>query len=63
MAQIDYDAGYCAGITAFAWWHDGQQMVGTTGMTLHDALTHFAALWNYAPQTIDTTEAQETLHE
>lgn len=30
--------GWAAGVTAFAWWKDGVQYVGTCGTTLKDAL-------------------------
>jgi hypothetical protein len=66
MAQTDYDAGYCAGIVAFAYREGSQHLVGRgeNCMRLFDALTHFADLWNYAPHNgTHTSEAQETLHE
>lgn len=31
--------GYREGVTAYAWWKDGVQYVGTCGATLADALT------------------------
>ena len=44
-----YDKGFEDGLTAFAWWKDGQQHVGTSGVTLRDAKAGIKALWNYAP--------------
>lgn len=37
----DYEQGYIDGLTAFAWWKDGVQYVGTTGMTLEQAIRDF----------------------
>ena len=34
----EYKKGFIAGIKCFAWWKDGIQYVGTTGMTLKQAL-------------------------
>jgi hypothetical protein len=31
-----YKVGYLEGVTAYAWWKDGEQQVGTTGMRLKD---------------------------
>jgi len=33
-----YDKGYREGLTAYAWWKDGVQYVGSCGTTLKDAL-------------------------
>ena len=33
-----YIRGYREGVTEYAWWKDGVQVVGTTGMTLANAL-------------------------
>jgi len=37
----DYQQGYIDGLEAFAWWKDGAQYVGTTGMTLDRAIHNF----------------------
>lgn len=37
----EYQQGYIDGLTAFAWWKDGTQMVGTTGTTLQKAVDQF----------------------
>lgn len=34
----DYLAGYIDGLTAYAWWKDGVQYVGTSGTTLTEAI-------------------------
>ena len=34
----DYIEGFKQGVTAFAWWKDGVQEVGTTGTRLKDVL-------------------------
>lgn len=41
IARLEAEAfrqGWNAGVTAFAWWKDGVQYVGTCGMTLEGAL-------------------------
>lgn len=35
---MEPEGGWAAGVTAFAWWKDGIQYVGTCGTTLKDAL-------------------------
>jgi len=35
---LAFKRGYEAGMTAFAWWKDGEQQVGTTGSTLKGEL-------------------------
>ena len=32
--------GYIAGLSAYAWWKDGVQYVGTCGTTLKEAIEH-----------------------
>lgn len=46
-----YRKGFRDGATAFAWWKDGEQQVGTTGKTLRTALEEIdrGDVWNYAP--------------
>ncbi len=34
-----YVRGYKDGVTAFAWWKDGDQLVGTCGRKLADSVT------------------------
>ena len=36
--QSGYEKGYKDGLTAYAWWKDGVQYVGTCGTTLKEAL-------------------------
>ena len=36
--QSGYKEGYKKGLTAYAWWKDGVQYVGTCGKTLKEAL-------------------------
>ena len=36
--NLAFREGYKAGVTAFAWWKDGEQQVGTTGTRLRDVL-------------------------
>lgn len=44
-----YDEGYKDGLTAYAWWKDGGQFVGTTGTLLSRAIEERESLWNYRP--------------
>jgi len=44
----EYDQGYIDGLSAFAWWKDGEQFVGTTSTTLKAAIAKRYALWNYS---------------
>ncbi len=37
----DYEMGYIDGMTAYAWWKDGVEMVGTCGKTLESAIGKF----------------------
>jgi hypothetical protein len=45
--EIGYDEGYIAGLTAYAWWKDGVQYVGTSGKTLKEAIEGRKSNWNY----------------
>lgn len=38
MSKSQWLEGYIAGITAYAWWKDGEQYVGTCGRTLNEAI-------------------------
>ena len=40
VADVAFQEGYKAGLTAYAWWKDGVQYVGTSGTTLKEALNH-----------------------
>ena len=37
----DYERGYIAGLTDYAWWKDGTQYVGSCGKTLNEAVDAF----------------------
>lgn len=37
----EYERGYIEGLTAYAWWKDGVQYVGTCGTTLQAAINDF----------------------
>lgn len=44
----DYDQGWIGGVRQFAWMREGTYYVGTTGMTLGDAILAYLAgrgLW------------------
>lgn len=47
----DYALGYLDGLVAYAWWKDGDQYVGTAGMTLSEAIERATngEEWNYLP--------------
>lgn len=47
--RADYRKGFEDGITAFAWWKDGVQMVGTTGKTLAMALEQLEEIYGFNP--------------
>lgn len=48
MNKIEaYEQGFLDGIKAYAWWKDGQQMVGTTGKTLKKAQENYRETWNF----------------
>lgn len=51
--DADYALGYLDGLVAYAWWKDGEQYVGTTGMTLSEAIERATnnQEWNYMPPT------------
>ncbi len=42
--QSGYKEGYKDGLTAYAWWKDGIEYVGTCGTTLKEALKHLNRL-------------------
>ena len=44
-----YDRGYVDGVRAFAWWKDGEQYVGTTGMKMTDAIVQRRSSPGYDP--------------
>lgn len=44
---MTYDKGFIAGLTAFAWWKDGVQYVGTCGTTLKDAIERRVQIQEY----------------
>jgi hypothetical protein len=42
-----YDEGYQDGMSAYAWWKDGEQHVGTSGRTLKQAMESRRVNFNY----------------
>jgi hypothetical protein len=42
-----YKQGFIDGLACYAWWKDGIQFVGTTGMTLKEATKEVEKQWNY----------------
>lgn len=49
LKEQDYKKGFLDGIECFAWWKDGEQLVGTTGITLEEAKSDLFHLWTYNP--------------
>jgi hypothetical protein len=49
LCKIAYKKGFVDGLTAFAWSKDGQQLVGTCGTTLKEAIDKVETTWNYKP--------------
>lgn len=39
----EFQRGYLDGLSAYAWWKDGTEYVGTTGRTLNQAIVSFLA--------------------
>ncbi len=48
----DYEKGFIAGITLFAWWKDGEQYVGTCGKTLSSAINEFLTERGHTAQPV-----------
>ena len=53
---LAYDLGFRDGLTAYAWYKDGVQQVGTTGRTLKQAKDIIAETWNYSPPIFIATD-------
>ncbi len=51
-----YIDGYIDGLSAYAWWKDGVQYVGTTGRTLPEAISKAPITFNDSPNPIDDTK-------
>ena len=49
LVRIAYHRGYLAGLGAYAWWKDGVQYVGTSGVTLKEAREQAKQTYNYNP--------------
>ena len=54
--EVDYARGYIDGLTAYAWWRDGEQYVGTTGTRLSEAI-HLMLAWRGWARIPDPAEA------
>jgi hypothetical protein len=48
-----YDEGYQDGLSAYAWWKDGEQLVGTSGKTLKQAIENRRTNFNYTGERND----------
>ncbi len=44
-----YKKGFLDGLQTFAWWEDGVETVGTSGIALAKAVEQAPDLWNYLP--------------
>lgn len=42
-----YKKGFIDGLQCYAHWHDGQQLVGTAGTILKEAIQRVERMWNY----------------
>lgn len=49
MKNLDYNKGFIDGLKAYAYWVEGEEMVGTTGTTLAKAIENHRDTWNYNP--------------
>lgn len=49
LSKDNYKRGFLDGITAYAHWDDGTQLVGTIGTTLARAKKNVKGTWNYNP--------------
>lgn len=47
VKRSPYDQGYIDGLTAYAHWESGQQLVGTVDKTLREAVRDREDNWNY----------------
>jgi len=50
-----YRRGFIDGMKTFAYWKDGVQYVGTTGMMLSEAIEHIDSLTYYNPTAYFST--------
>lgn len=55
-----YTFRYIDGLKAFAYWKDGEEFVGTSGMTLREAITNRDKLWNFKFPTEEGNGKQNT---
>jgi hypothetical protein len=44
-----YKKGFIAGMAAFAHWKNGEQYVGTTGISLEEAINDVESIYNFYP--------------
>lgn len=49
IIEVSYKQGFIDGLTAYAWWKDGKQYVGTIGKTLTEAIKEVEKTYNYNP--------------
>lgn len=50
--NITYDGGFQDGLKAYAHWHNGEQIVGTTGTKLSEAIENRRDLYHYQEPVI-----------
>ncbi len=48
--RLAYEAGFIDALSTWAYWKNGQQYVGTSGVTLEYAITHRRDAVFYAPR-------------
>ena len=49
LANDAYRAGFIDGLAAYSYWQGGKQYVGTSGLTLEQAVAEVESTWNFNP--------------
>lgn len=57
----EYKKGFLDGIECFAYYINGEQLVGTAGLTLKEAKQRVTTLWNYANLSSDPPARPEDI--
>ena len=45
----EYKQGFIDGLTAFAWWKNGREVLGTSETPLKETKINVEKVWNYDP--------------
>ena len=54
-----YRQGFIDGLTSYAWWNDGVQVVGTMPTPLREVIDKVEKTWNYDVNSIPITKTIE----